>query len=238
MDVKIDQQNKTFFSHQLPIDRIWCGALYLQAQKKLSCMRQLIILIVFIFGWMGCSSSANDTPSVSSNDNSTNNELNDVPAGAIREVFPDQPEMEKVILKDASGSTILSGTLLNGKKNGVWTEFQNNGAIKTMTGYVNGLKEGMFIEVNNNGQVVKKCEYHNNLRHGQYMEFEYMSTKEERFYQNDKLEGTVKIYYSGGKIMEEGSYKNGTRHGISKWYDQEGNVTIEYEYQEGQLVKK
>jgi antitoxin component YwqK of YwqJK toxin-antitoxin module len=148
-------------------------------------------------------------------------ETNGIPAGAQREPYPDDPAMEKITVQDGSGSIIQSGTVLNGKRTGVWTEFQNNGAIKTMMGYVNGLKEGMFIEVNNNGQVIKKCEYHNNLRHGQYMEFEYMSTKEERFYQNDKLEGMVKIYYSGGKIMEEGSYKNGTRHGISKWYDKE-----------------
>ncbi len=161
-----------------------------------------------------------------------------LPAGAQREPFPDNPALEKITLRDGSGAIIQSGTLLNGQRSGVWTEFQNNGAIKSMTGYIDGKKEGWYVEVNNNGQVTRKIEYHNNLRHGEYKEFEYMSTKEERFYQNDKLEGLVKIYYPGGKIMEEGSYKNGTRHGLSKWYDQEGNVTIEYEYKEGQLVKK
>lgn len=80
--------------------------------------------------------------------------------------------------------------------------------------------------------------YHNDMLHGEYKEFKYTVVKEERNYQNGKLEGLTKVYYDNGKIMEEGAYKNGTRDGVSKWYDQEGNVTIEYEYKNGQLVKK
>ena len=84
----------------------------------------------------------------------------------------------------------------------------------------------------------KSVEYHNGVLHGVYRELINGTTKEERFYQNGKLEGIVKIYYDNGKIMEEGLYKNGIREGVSRWYDQEGNLSIEYEYSNGELVKK
>jgi antitoxin component YwqK of YwqJK toxin-antitoxin module len=89
-----------------------------------------------------------------------------------------------------------------------------------------------------NNQLAKRISYHHDLKHGEYREYLFSILKEERNYQNDKMEGTVRVYYDTGKIMEEGNYKNGIRDGVSKWYDQEGNVTIEYEYKEGQLIKK
>ena len=92
--------------------------------------------------------------------------------------------------------------------------------------------------MNENGQVVKRINHHNDVRHGEYREFTYTTVKEERFYQNGKLEGTVKIFYADGKLMEEGNYKNGLRDGLSRWYDQQGNMTIEYEYKNGELIKK
>ncbi len=101
-----------------------------------------------------------------------------------------------------------------------------------------GKKEGCYIELNSNGQFVKRISYHHDLRHGEYKELNYSNVKEVRFYQNDKLEDTVKIYYDNGKVMEQGLYKNGIRNGISRWYDQEGKLTIEYEYKNGELVKK
>ncbi len=208
--------------------------LYLPVNIICPFMRNRYFLLLLLVAVGSCSAPSTNPVDVAAG----TTESADIPAGAQREPFPDNPALEKITLRDGSGAIIQSGTVLSGKRTGVWTEFQNNGAIKSMTGYIDGKKEGWYVEVNNNGQVTRKIEYHNNMRHGEYKEFEYMSTKEERFYQNDKLEGLVKIYYPGGKIMEEGTYKNGTRHGLSKWYDQQGNVTIEYEYNEGQLVKK
>lgn len=160
-----------------------------------------------------------------------------VPPGAVVESF-DGSDIAAAVVKDGSGNLAESGTLQSGKKVGNWTEYYPNGLVKTVTSYVNGMKEGLRVELNNSGQMEKRMNYHEDLLHGEYKEFKYSTLKEERFYQDGKLEGTVKIYYDNGKIMEEGAYKNGTRDGVSKWYDQEGNVTIEYEYKNGQLVKK
>lgn len=161
-----------------------------------------------------------------------------LPAGAIEEPFSDTPGLSRITLKDGSGNLAQSGITEDGDLEGNWVEYHPNGLVKSITSYVDGKKEGLMIELNNSGQLEKKMTYHNDMLHGEYKEFKYTVVKEERNYQNGKLEGLTKVYYDNGKIMEEGAYKNGTRDGVSKWYDQEGNVTIEYEYKNGQLVKK
>ena len=160
-----------------------------------------------------------------------------IPVGASQETFEDKPGLVRAIVNE--GQTLLQqGNYLNGKREGIWSEFYPNGLLKNATSYVNGAKEGLYVELNQNGQMTKRFFNHNNIRHGEYKEFNYSSVKEERIYKMGKLEGLVKIYYDGGKIMEEGAYQNGSREGISKWYDQNGNVTITYEYKNGELIKK
>ena len=160
-----------------------------------------------------------------------------IPVGANQETFEDQPGLVRAIVNN--GSVILQqGNYLNGKREGIWSEFHPNGLLKSATSYVNGIREGLYVELNQGGQMTKRFFYHNNIRHGEFKEFNYSTVKEERMYNMGKLEGLVKVYYDGGKIMEEGAYQNGLREGISKWYDQNGNVTITYEYKNGELVKK
>jgi phosphoribosylformylglycinamidine (FGAM) synthase-like amidotransferase family enzyme len=159
-----------------------------------------------------------------------------IPVGANQETFEDKPGLVRVSVNGPAASQ--QGNYLNGKREGVWSEFNPNGSLKSVTSYINGVKEGLYIELNPSGQLIKQFFNHNGIRHGEYKEFNYSSVKEERTYEMGKLEGLVKIYYDGGKIMEEGAYQNGQREGISKWYDQNGNVTITYEYKNGELVKK
>lgn len=161
-----------------------------------------------------------------------------VPAGAVIEPYGDDTGLSAVSVRDVSGNLTESGILANGKRQGNWAEYHANGLVKTSTSFVDDLREGLRLEMNSSGQLERRMNYHADKLHGEYKEFKYSTLKEERVYQNGKLEGTVKIYYDNGKIMEEGIYKNGTRDGVSKWFDQEGNVTIEYEYKNGQLVKK
>ncbi|HRK53950.1 MAG TPA: toxin-antitoxin system YwqK family antitoxin [Cyclobacteriaceae bacterium] len=161
-----------------------------------------------------------------------------IPVGAIQERFEDTPSLAGVRLNDGAGNISQSGVIEDGKRVGNWVEYHPNGIVKSVVSYVDGKKEGLALEISNNGQLEKRMQYHNDQLHGDYREFRYSTVKEERNYQNGKLEGIVKIYYDNGKIMEEGAYQNGIRHGLSKWYDQEGNLTIEYEYRNGELIKK
>lgn len=161
-----------------------------------------------------------------------------IPAGAIKEEFADTPGLVRVTLTDQAGLKYADGYYLNNKRHGVWTEYQTNGLVKSVTTYFEGKKEGLTLELEN-GQMTKRFYYHQGVRHGDYKEFKSTSLKEERNYVLGKIEGTVRVYYDyNSKLMEEGNYKNGLRDGVSKWYDQDGKLSIQYEYKNGELVKQ
>ncbi len=193
-------------------------------------MRLQAIALFLIVSLLSCSEKQGST--------SSSTEIVGIPAGALQEEFTDTPGLIKVTVSDNNGKVTASGLYLNKQREGSWVEYYPSGLTKSITTYVSGKKEGVSLEFNDNGQLSKRSNFHLDQLDGEYREFNYTTVKEERFYKNGKLEGTVKIFYPDGKVMEEGLYKNGTRDGISKWYDQQGNVTIEYEYQNGALIKK
>lgn len=159
-------------------------------------------------------------------------------AGIPKE-FSDTPGLAKTEIRDAYDRIVTIGYLLHGKKESSWVDYSpHNGMIKTVTTYVQDKKEGLFIEFDSNNQLWRRCYFHNSKRHGEYREYSGANVKEDRNYENGKLEGVAKIFYENGKILEESYYKNGLREGVSKWYDQNGNLTIEHDYKNGQLVKK
>ncbi len=161
------------------------------------------------------------------------------PLLGVQEEFKDSPGLLKTVIRDGNDKISMTGYYLRGKKESSWVEYHPNGSmIKSLSSYVQDKKEGMSLEFNTSNQLVKRCFYHNDQLHGEYKEYNAALLKEERYYEQGKLEGIVRIYYDDGALLEEGYYKAGVREGISKWYDKAGNVTIQYEYKNGQLVKK
>lgn len=164
--------------------------------------------------------------------------LSSVPAEVKKEPYADNPNLVKVTIERAPGLPSEQGDYLNGTKHGTWTVYHNNDLVKSVTTYLNGVKQGVHIEIDDRGQLLVKTYYHNDEYDGDYLAYKRTKVVERRFYNNGKLEGTLKKYYDNGNIMEESIYENGKLNGIAKWYDQEGNVTLEYEYQDGRLVKQ
>jgi antitoxin component YwqK of YwqJK toxin-antitoxin module len=161
----------------------------------------------------------------------------DIPAGAIREPYADRPEMEKVTLYSGE-SIIAQGDYINGKKAGIWTEFQTNGQVQMATSYVDGLKNGVTLKMDNQGKVEERTYYHNDVKHGDYIKYKHTKVIAQISYVDGKKEGAVKKFYDNGTIQEESNYSNDVLHGVAIWYDQEGNVLFEYEYDEGKLIKQ
>ena len=60
---------------------------------------------------------------------------------------------------------------------------------KRVTSFLHGEKKGAYIELDSNGQYIRLISYHNDVRHGAYVEYNYPNKKEERLYQNGKLDG-------------------------------------------------
>jgi len=159
-----------------------------------------------------------------------------IPASAIKEPYPDNPELIKVTINNSQGNIVSQGDYNRGFREGTWTEFHPNGFPMAMTSYVNGSKQGLWMTLDNRGQLLERAYYHEDQLHGSYIMYNRTRIKEERFYKNGALEGQLKKYYDNGNIMEESTYSEGKLNGIARWYDQEGNVTIEYEYKNGEWI--
>lgn len=187
-------------------------------------MRNLSLILVF-FGLFACSSPTLE------------GDFSDLPEGAILEDFADDPNLRLATIY-AGENIVAQGLYFKGLRSGTWTEYYTDtGGVKSMTTYVNGDKEGVFIQLNDQGTLEEKLSYHKGLPHGKYRKYQRGRIIEEREYAYGQLDGKMKKYYDNGTIMEESVFTAGVRNGIAKWYDQEGNLTIEYRYVNGELVK-
>ncbi len=191
-------------------------------------MKKSIFFLSTLF-FYACESATMEPPNIT---------VEDMPAGAIQEVFEDNTAMMKVTVNNADGKMSAHGIYKNGKREGSWTELHPNGHVKSVTGYVNGLKEGQSVEIDNRGQLLERFTYHNGKLDGSYTKYNRTRIKEVKNYKNGLLEGKVEVFYDNAKVMEESYYKNGKRDGIAKWYDQEGNLSIEYTYVKGDWIKE
>ncbi len=188
-------------------------------------MQKLSLIVVFLMTF-SCS-----TPEVQG-------DFSDVPEGAILEDFSDDPDIKLATLY--SGPDVSAqGQYYKGFRTGTWTEYYDGtGSVKSITTYLNGQKEGIFVQLNQQGALEEELNYHKDVPHGQYRKYKRGKVIEERNYAYGQLDGLVRKYYDNGTLMEESPFTAGVRNGMAKWYDQEGNLSIEYEYVNGELIKE
>jgi len=117
--------------------------------------------------------------------------------------------IQSIGFTDQKGVFHCQGTLINGKKEGLWTEYNNDNSILCITEYKNGINSGIEILFYDNGNI---CGIGNN--------------------KNGKKEGRWIIFQSSNfhKIASEEYYLNGKATGIWKKYDQFGFLRKDYDY--------
>lgn len=137
------------------------------------------------------------------------------------------------------GTIKVSGEVLNGLKVGAWVESHPNTDLPHfIIQYKDGKKDGLYLEFDKQGGIVKKIDYNDDLIDGLNCVWNRggrMSVKQE--YQKGKLNGKSTIYYDNGFIQEESYYKDGKRHGVTMWYSyadkMQGVVAVMYTYMDG-----
>lgn len=137
------------------------------------------------------------------------------------------------------GTINLVGEVLNGMKTGTWVEnFPNTELPHFIIQYSEGKKNGLFIEFDKDGYITKKVDYKNDLIDGAYCEWGRngrLLKKQE--YKDGQLDGRTIICYDNGFIQEESVYENGLKHGVTIWYSYEdrsqGRKAVMYTYKNG-----
>ncbi len=144
-------------------------------------------------------------------------------------------------IEQSIGTINLTGEVLNGMKTGTWVEnYPNTELPHFIIQYSEGKKNGLFLEFNKDGYIIKKVDYKNDLIDGAYCEWGRngrLLSKQE--YKAGQLDGRTVICYDNGFIQEESEYKEGKKHGVTVWYSyadkMQGTKAVMYTYVNGQF---
>jgi antitoxin component YwqK of YwqJK toxin-antitoxin module len=97
------------------------------------------------------------------------------------------------------------GSFKNGKREGAWVEYFENGQLKSNGHYKNGKYEGAWVFYYESGQLYTRGNY-----------------------KNSKLKGAWVSYYENGQIRFKGNYKNDKEEGVWVGYNEDGTVFKPY----------
>ena len=146
--------------------------------------------------------------------------------------------ISRAIKRSAAGGLMEKGYIFEGKRNGVWTKYNQSGKPAEMTSYVNGKSYGPDINFNNLVQVDNWIEMADNQLHGSSVTYRRGRRMQRLNYDFDVLDGIQEFYFESGmeqgKIRQRVTYDNGVIHGKMYYYDEQGKVTVEYDYENGE----
>ena len=105
-----------------------------------------------------------------------------------------------------------SGSLKDGRAEGFWEYYYDDGSIWWLGKYRRGIRIGHWQWFFENGQMSSQGYYEDGIWHGPWVW--YHPNGEVRLrgnYENGKAEGRWRYYYDTGRIKEIRNYKNGKR---------------------------
>ena len=105
----------------------------------------------------------------------------------------------------------LAGAIVDGKREGRWTAWQENGEPSWIDYYEQG----------------------NRTYHAMY--FPTGSMRVELHYKEGQLDGVLKQWYASGTLQAQTDYANGQRHGTRTLWDIDGKLLYEASYTRGTL---
>ena len=113
-----------------------------------------------------------------------------------------------VTKKMHDGSTKIIGATINGKKEGLWIEYDDSGRLSSQKIFFHDSLSGEVVSYHDDGKTI--------LSKG--------------VLENGKEEGEWVIYYDSDKVAEKGRYKNGNKIGVWEYYIENGKLNKKIEY--------
>lgn len=201
-------------------------------------MKTVYLLVATIFLATACNqnSTTNNTTTSTSTSSTAITDGFDL-SGYVVEDIPGS-DVKWVYKEDTEGIRVEEGSLLNGKKHGMWTTYDLQGNFPTLVAnFAEGKYNGPYMEYNERGYIKLKATYRNNKLHGPWGKFSFGRPETTAHYKNGELDGTYREYErKNGKLQKEINYKNGVQHGMYRFYNLDGAITLEYEYKNGEKV--
>ncbi len=144
-----------------------------------------------------------------------------------------------VYVLDDKGRVVATGLMIDGKKDGLWTEYdaeKGHGEVKSITSYTAGQRDGMYMDFHEDGQTIKwSGEYIDGQKQGIWTEhFADESVSQSGDYLDDEKSGEWVVHFDNGKVAAEANYWHDEKEGLAVYYWPNGNVRARGEYKGGQ----
>lgn len=136
---------------------------------------------------------------------------------------------------DSLGHKQIEGTVIHGKKNGAWVNYNSDGVVLSVMNYIDDKKNGFFLKLSEN-KLDEVGSYKDDLRDGTFLKYLYGHLDESIEYKHGKQNGWAKKYYLSGGVQKELEMKDDVQHGTYRFYREDGTVMVEEVYKEGKKI--
>jgi antitoxin component YwqK of YwqJK toxin-antitoxin module/Flp pilus assembly protein TadD len=134
----------------------------------------------------------------------------------------------------SNGNVRWAGSMENGKRNGLWKEYEKNGLLIGEYNYKDGTLNGSAKAYYYTGKVMKEFNYKDGNLHGEYKEyFRNGKLYKSCWYENGAAHGDVKLFTREGVRERVYTLFNDRMNGKSYNYDPEGKLNAIEKYEKG-----
>ena len=131
----------------------------------------------------------------------------------------------------------IQGSIRNGKRDGSWVIYHDNGQLSSEGDYKDGKQVGSWIFYHDNGQLQYKGDFNNGKAVGSWVRYH---DNGQLWYKNDfkngKRDDYWVNYYDNGQLSSKGNYKNDKKDGSWILYHDNGKVYSKGDYKDGKQV--
>ena len=125
----------------------------------------------------------------------------------------------------------------DGKRDGLYCEWNRDGSKYRSTTYKKGVKNGLLTSYYNNGGKLLEINFMNGKEDGLMTTWYQNGQKEkEENFKEGKQDGVVTTWYENGQIKFKGASKDGKKDGVvTSWYEN-GQIRMKRDYKTGKLM--
>jgi len=136
--------------------------------------------------------------------------------------------------RHSNGQIKAKGRVVNGKANGNWKFYDENGVLLRESYWVNDELNGEYKEYHSNGQINSTGRLESGKANGKWKYFNENGTLiQESYWENDLRSGKTKYYYDNGNLKENTLWENGVLTGEAKFYLKSGKPQTFGQYKNG-----
>ncbi|MBF4491804.1 tetratricopeptide repeat protein [Flavobacterium sp. MR2016-29] len=129
-------------------------------------------------------------------------------------------------MKNFDGTPRIKGAFEKGKKTGEWNYLFSSGVTRLKEFYINGKTEGLSTNYNTNGQLSSISNFKNDTISGRYEVYDGDKVNQLYNYEKGQQNGPFKTFYADGAVSTEG-YMIANDVAYDKYtYSQDGNISI------------